>query len=154
MIRGFLLTGFKGGYNLTSISHSALAVTRVLLGEAPDELPPMIASEAATETVWLVAKEQSKYWKSVDPKSCEPREGKNLMPVHFTPLNPLLAFLSLAEVESMAFSIPGKSILLLQLISRCILMSPCPYRNSQGPSTTLLLHTVRHDAGSSDQRRT
>ncbi len=65
----------QGGYNLDSISNSALAVTKVLLGEAPDELPPLKANEAATETVWLVAREQSKYWKSVDPKACEPREG-------------------------------------------------------------------------------
>jgi histone deacetylase 6 len=65
----------QGGYNLDSVRDSALAVTRVLLGEAPDELESMVASESATETVWLVAKEQSKYWKSVDPQSCEPREG-------------------------------------------------------------------------------
>lgn len=50
-------------------------MTRVILGEAPDQLPPMTAGEAATETVFLVAREQSKYWKSVDPKACEPREG-------------------------------------------------------------------------------
>jgi hypothetical protein len=65
----------KGGYNLDAISISALAVTRVLLGEAPDIMPPMTASEEATETVWQVAKEQSKYWKNVDPRACEPREG-------------------------------------------------------------------------------
>jgi len=65
----------QGGYNLDSISKSALAVTKILLGEAPDELPPLRANEAATETVWLVAREQSKYWKNVDPKACEPREG-------------------------------------------------------------------------------
>ena len=65
----------QGGYNLDSISKSALAVTKVLLGEAPDELPSLKANEAATETVWLVAREQSKYWKSVDPKACEPQEG-------------------------------------------------------------------------------
>jgi histone deacetylase 6 len=52
-----------------------VAVARVILGEAPDQLPPMSASEAATETVFLVAREQSKHWKSVDPKACEPREG-------------------------------------------------------------------------------
>lgn len=50
-------------------------MTKVLLGEAPDQLPPLVASEEGTETVWLVAKEQSKYWKSVDPRACEPREG-------------------------------------------------------------------------------
>lgn len=60
---------------MDSISNSALAVTKILLGEAPDQLPPMIAGETATETVFLVAREQSKYWKSVDPKACEPREG-------------------------------------------------------------------------------
>ena len=65
----------QGGYNLDSISKSALAVTKVLLGEAPDELPSLKANEAATETVWLVAREQSKYWKSVDPRACEPQEG-------------------------------------------------------------------------------
>lgn len=69
---------FKGGYNLDSISQSALAVTRVLLGQAPDELPPLTASEEATETVWLVAKEHSKYWKNVDPQACEPQESKHL----------------------------------------------------------------------------
>ena len=66
---------FQGGYNLDSISKSALAVTKVLLGHAPDELPPMIASDTATETVWQTAIEQSKYWKNIDPKACEPREG-------------------------------------------------------------------------------
>lgn len=66
---------FQGGYNLDSISKSALAVTKVLLGHAPDELPPMVASDTATETVWQTALEQSRYWKSIDPKACEPREG-------------------------------------------------------------------------------
>ncbi|KAI3618931.1 histone deacetylase clr3 [Moniliophthora roreri] len=73
-----------GGYNIESSANSAIAVLKVVLGEAPNELPPLTASEAGTETVWLVAKEQSKYWKSVDPKACEPRE----------------------EVEAITFSIP------------------------------------------------
>ncbi|PFH51540.1 hypothetical protein AMATHDRAFT_142294 [Amanita thiersii Skay4041] len=75
LARGRLVVALEGGYNLKSISHSARAVVQVLLGEPPDELPPMVASEAGTETVWLVAREQSKYWKNVDPKACEPREG-------------------------------------------------------------------------------
>lgn len=54
-------------------------MVQVLLGEPPDEVPPMVAGEAATETVWLVAREQSKYWKSVDPKACEPRDGNNIV---------------------------------------------------------------------------
>jgi len=67
----------QGGYNLDSISSSALAVTKVILGEAPPELSPMVAGETATETIWQVAMEQSKHWKNVDPKACEPREGEN-----------------------------------------------------------------------------
>ncbi|KAJ4483351.1 histone deacetylase complex protein [Lentinula aciculospora] len=81
---GRLVVALEGGYNLDATMNSALAVTKVILGEAPDPLPPMHASETATETVYLVAKEQSKYWKSIDAKSCEPRE----------------------EVESISFSIP------------------------------------------------
>ncbi|KAF5354646.1 hypothetical protein D9756_005351 [Leucocoprinus leucothites] len=74
LANGRMVVALEGGYNLDSISVSALAVTRVLLGEAPDQLTSFTASEEATETVWQVAKEQSKYWKSVDPRSCEPRE--------------------------------------------------------------------------------
>ncbi|KDQ28087.1 hypothetical protein PLEOSDRAFT_1041421 [Pleurotus ostreatus PC15] len=85
LARGKLVVALEGGYNLDSISQSALAVTRVILGEPPEELPPMVASETATETIWMVAKEQSKYWKSVDPVSCEPTRE---------------------DVDSLAFSIP------------------------------------------------
>ncbi|KXN85388.1 Histone deacetylase clr3 [Leucoagaricus sp. SymC.cos] len=74
LANGRMVVALEGGYNLNSISISALAVTKVLLGEAPDQLGPLEASVEATETVWLVAKEQSKYWKSVDPRACEPRE--------------------------------------------------------------------------------
>ncbi|KAF4563367.1 Histone deacetylase hda1 [Pleurotus pulmonarius] len=85
LARGKLVVALEGGYNLDSISQSALAVTRVILGEPPEELPPMIATDTATETVWMVAKEQSKYWKSVDPMSCEPTRE---------------------DVDSLAFSLP------------------------------------------------
>ncbi|KAF7376214.1 Histone deacetylase complex protein [Mycena sanguinolenta] len=71
---GRLVVALEGGYNLDSITKSALAVTEIILGEAPPEMRPMVASEAAAETVWLVAREQSKYWKSVSPKACEPQE--------------------------------------------------------------------------------
>ena len=73
--RASRLEDVGGGYNVEAISNSALAVVKVLLGDAPPEIQPMVASEAATETVWQVAMEQSKYWKSVNPKACEPREG-------------------------------------------------------------------------------
>src|SRR5712671_973101 len=65
----------QGGYTLESLSSCALAVGRMLLGEAPPELPPLVASEVESETVWLVAKEQSKYWQYINIKACEPKEG-------------------------------------------------------------------------------
>jgi hypothetical protein len=97
----------QGGYNLESISASAVAVTKVLLGEPPEELPPLIASEAGTETIWLVAKEQSKYWKNVDPKSCEPREGMKSTH-HFYDLTMLLG------ISEITYSVPGMCYPLLK----------------------------------------
>ncbi|KAF9012390.1 histone deacetylase complex protein [Cyathus striatus] len=72
---GRLVVALEGGYNLDSISNSAVAVTRVILGEPPDPLGSLTVKDTATETIWLVAREQSKYWRNVDPKLCEPREG-------------------------------------------------------------------------------
>ncbi|KAA1470143.1 histone deacetylase complex protein [Dentipellis sp. KUC8613] len=69
---GKLVVALEGGYSLDSISKSALEVGRTILGQSPPELPPLVASEIATETVWQVALEQSKYWKNIDPKACEP----------------------------------------------------------------------------------
>ena len=47
-----------------------------MLGETPPELGALQASEVATEVIHQVAKVHSKYWKSIDPVSCEPPEGK------------------------------------------------------------------------------
>lgn len=69
----------KGGYNLDAISRSALAVTQVLLGETPTEMGALEASEIATEVMFQVAKAQSKYWKSIDVKACEPPEGNYIV---------------------------------------------------------------------------
>ncbi|WVQ79099.1 hypothetical protein IAT38_001193 [Cryptococcus sp. DSM 104549] len=71
---GKVVVALEGGYNLEAISNSALAVARVLLGETPAELGPMQASEVATEVVFQVAQQQSKYWKSINVKACEPPE--------------------------------------------------------------------------------
>jgi histone deacetylase 6 len=64
----------QGGYNLDAISVSALAVAQVLLGETPEELGSMQASDLCVEVVNQVAKAQSKYWKNIDLKACEPPE--------------------------------------------------------------------------------
>ncbi|THG99948.1 hypothetical protein EW026_g2521 [Hermanssonia centrifuga] len=71
---GKLVVALEGGYSLEAISASSLAVAKVILGEAPPVLEPMVATEIATETVWQVAMQQSKFWKSVTPKACEPRD--------------------------------------------------------------------------------
>src|SRR5712671_5816353 len=71
----FISSYLQGGYTLESLSDCALAVGRMLLGEAPPELPPLVASEVESETVWLVAMEQSKYWQYINIKACEPKEG-------------------------------------------------------------------------------
>ncbi|WWC87894.1 uncharacterized protein L201_002792 [Kwoniella dendrophila CBS 6074] len=71
---GKLVVALEGGYNLKAISDSALAVAQVLLGETPAELEAHQASEVATEVIYQCAKVQSKYWKSIDVKACEPPE--------------------------------------------------------------------------------
>jgi histone deacetylase 6 len=46
LIEAPLLSSYmQGGYTLESLSNCALAVGRMLLGEAPPELPPLVASE-------------------------------------------------------------------------------------------------------------
>ena len=62
------LTSFKGGYNLTSISKSALAVTRTLIGEEPDRLPPARPTDVGIDTVQMVARYQSDHWPCLSPK--------------------------------------------------------------------------------------
>ncbi|GJE95460.1 histone deacetylase clr3 [Phanerochaete sordida] len=71
---GKMLVALEGGYCLDAISTSATAVARILVGEAPPELPSMVASDIATETVYQVAVEQSKYWRCMNPKAVEPQE--------------------------------------------------------------------------------
>ncbi|QRV94367.1 histone deacetylase family protein [Ceratobasidium sp. AG-Ba] len=71
---GRVVAALEGGYNLDSISNSAVAVVRTLLGDQLPELPRLVASEIATEVVWQVARVQSKYWSSINPVSLEPKE--------------------------------------------------------------------------------
>ena len=73
------------------------------MGEAPPELPPLVASEVESETVWLVAKEQSKYWKSINIKSCEPKEGLYSSVYVLFPEG----HVDSPDFEEFAFAIPG-----------------------------------------------
>ena len=53
-------------------------MARILLGDVPEALPPLVASEVATETVWQVAMQQSRFWRSINPKATEPFAGASL----------------------------------------------------------------------------
>ncbi|KAF9017536.1 hypothetical protein BDZ89DRAFT_1074786, partial [Hymenopellis radicata] len=70
---GRLVVALEGGYNVESVAQSALAVAKILVMESPPELPPLRVNEIGTETVWLVAKQQSRYWNSISPQACTPR---------------------------------------------------------------------------------
>jgi histone deacetylase 6 len=53
-----------------------MAVMRVLLGEPLPSFPPLTANVEATETVYQVARFQSKYWKNIKAPALEAKPGK------------------------------------------------------------------------------
>ena len=59
----------QGGYNLKSISKSALAVTKTLMGEPPDRIEETAPSKIAVHTVRQVIEQQSRYWRCLYPRS-------------------------------------------------------------------------------------
>lgn len=67
LARGAICVALEGGYNLDSISISALAVAKALLGEPPDELKTKLPSAEAVETIYKVKKFQSRFWKLMKP---------------------------------------------------------------------------------------
>ncbi|XP_073143062.1 histone deacetylase 15-like isoform X2 [Henckelia pumila] len=66
---GKLLVILEGGYNLRSISSSATAVVKVLLGDSPEHnVDQVIPTKAGLRTVLEVLQIQMKYWPSLEPK--------------------------------------------------------------------------------------
>jgi histone deacetylase 6 len=65
---GKIAVCLEGGYNFRSISKSALAVTKTLMGEPPDRLMNTIPTEAAKATVGRVMSIQAQYWRCMFPK--------------------------------------------------------------------------------------
>lgn len=69
LAQGKLVVCLEGGYNLQSISKSALAVTRTLVGEIPGRMEDRKATAAGIETVQQVAMYQSRFWPCLYPKN-------------------------------------------------------------------------------------
>ncbi|KAK7182955.1 histone deacetylase [Paraphaeosphaeria sporulosa] len=71
--QGKMAVCLEGGYNLRSISRSALAVTRTLMLQPPDRLAADLdPNESAVRTVEQVKRAQSKFWKCMYPKHIGP----------------------------------------------------------------------------------
>lgn len=62
LANGNLAVVLEGGYNLKSISASAVAVGKILLGETPKRIGNLMASHTAAETVDKVIKTQAPHW--------------------------------------------------------------------------------------------
>ncbi|MCJ1354248.1 MAG: Histone deacetylase hda1 [Icmadophila ericetorum] len=69
LAKGKLVACLEGGYNLKSISKSALAVTKTLMGEPPDRIEETAPSKIAVHTVRQVIEQQSRYWRCLYPRS-------------------------------------------------------------------------------------
>lgn len=76
---GKLAVCLEGGYNFKSISKSALAVTKTLMGEPPDRLADSSPTKAAIETVRRVRSIQAQHWTRLYPKTAaHPTYGNRL----------------------------------------------------------------------------
>ncbi|KAL8946932.1 MAG: hypothetical protein Q9222_006735 [Ikaeria aurantiellina] len=62
LAKGKLVVCLEGGYNLASISKSALAVTRTLLGEPPDRIEDTKPTLPGAATVDMVRVYQCRFW--------------------------------------------------------------------------------------------
>lgn len=62
LANGKLVVCLEGGYNLSSISKSALAVTRTLLGEPPDRIDETKPTKSGAATVDMVRAYQCRFW--------------------------------------------------------------------------------------------
>jgi histone deacetylase 6 len=65
---GKIAVCLEGGYNFHAIAKSALAVTKVLMGEPPDRMGATGPTEEARRTVREVKGIQSQYWRCLWPK--------------------------------------------------------------------------------------
>jgi histone deacetylase 6 len=78
LAKGKVVACLEGGYNLEAISKSALAMTRVLMGEPPDRLTDTVPTPVGVKSVQQVMRLQSKFWKCLYPKSRDAELRKEL----------------------------------------------------------------------------
>jgi hypothetical protein len=105
-----LMRAAQGGYNFRSISKSALAVAKTLMGEPPDRLISTTASTPAIQIVRRVMTAQSKYWKCMYPK-VPPQEGLFTDRVHGNGIHLLSMKLNAAlKIHRCHSHVPGKAI--------------------------------------------
>ena len=65
---GKIAVCLEGGYNFVSISKSALAVARTLMGQPPDRLDLTAPTNTAVEVIKQVAMIQSRHWRCMFPQ--------------------------------------------------------------------------------------
>ncbi|CEJ59885.1 Putative Histone deacetylase HdaA [Penicillium brasilianum] len=68
LANGKVAVCLEGGYNFRSISKSALAVTKTLMGEPPDRLTKTAPTRDAIETVGRVMSIQAQHWRCMYPR--------------------------------------------------------------------------------------
>lgn len=68
LAEGRMAVCLEGGYNLDSISRSATAVARTLMGEPPERLTNINPTVTGVNDIKLVLRQQSRFWSSLYPK--------------------------------------------------------------------------------------
>jgi hypothetical protein len=120
----------------------------VLLGEPVPPLPPLQASDIATEVMYQVAKMQSRYWTSIDVQACMPIDGERLAFSCFLfPIsNAFLATLQKSLPTPTSTRSPTyQASLSTDSARNPLLTSLASYRYDQGSSRTSSLQQVQDD---------
>ena len=73
LAHGRVAVCLEGGYNLDSISRSATAVARTLMGEPPERLLNTDPSITGVDDVKLVLRQQSRFWSCLYPNDLSAR---------------------------------------------------------------------------------
>ena len=68
LAKGKIVACLEGGYNLQAIAKSALAMTRVMMGEPPDRMAELHPTESGIGDIHRVVRTQARFWKCMYPK--------------------------------------------------------------------------------------